>query len=72
MEDKYKIPFIHACIRGMGKRYNLPVKNAYLYLKRFQGIDFLLQYYGTLHLQSIEDTVDDLTVICHKNGGALV
>ncbi len=71
MEDKYKIPFIHACIRGMGRRFHLPVKNAYQYLKHFQGIDFLLQFYNTLHLQSIEDTVDDLVIVCKKNGGAL-
>lgn len=46
-------------------------KNAYLYLKHFQGIDFLLKFYNTLHLQSIEDTVDDLVIICQKQGGAL-
>lgn len=50
MEDKYKIPFIHACIRGMGRKFNLPTRNAYLYLKRFEGIDFLLKFYNTLHL----------------------
>lgn len=55
----------------MGRRFNLPVKNAYQYLKHFQGIDFLLQFYNTLHLQSIEDTVDDLVIVCKKNGGAL-
>ena len=71
MEDKYKIPFIHACIRGMRRRFNLPAKNAYQYLKHFKGIDFLLQFYNTLPLQSIEDTVDDLIIVCKKNGGAL-
>lgn len=55
----------------MGHRFNLPTKNAYLYLKHFQGIDFLLKFYNTLHLQSIEDTVDDLVIICQKQGGAL-
>ena len=55
-----------------GQTFNLPTKNAYLYLKRFQGIDFLIEFYNTLHLQSIDDTVDDLVQICKKNGGALV
>lgn len=72
MADKYKIPFINACIRSMGRRFNLPTRYAYLYLKRFQGIGFLLEFYNTLHLQSIDDTVDDLVQICKKNGGALV
>ena len=71
MDDKYKIPFINACIRSMGSRYHLPIKNAYQYLKHFQGISFLIKFYNTLHLQSIEDTVDDLVIICKKNGGAL-
>ncbi len=55
----------------MGRRYNLPAKNAYQYLKHFHGIDFLLKFYNTLHLQSIEDVIDDLSVICKKNGGTL-
>ena len=72
MADKYEIPFVNACIRGMGRRFGLSTRNAYLYLKRFKGIDFLIEFYCTLHLQSIDDTVDDLVLICKKNGGALV
>lgn len=71
MTFKYKIPFINACIRKTAERNSLPVKNAYLYLKRFKGIDFLVGFYDTLHLQSIDDTVDDLMQICKNNGGKL-
>ncbi len=71
MEDKYQIPFTNACIRSFGDRFGLPTRNAYQYLKRFHGIDFLVQFYSTLHLQSIDDTVDDLVAVCKKNGGAL-
>ena len=71
MADKYQIPFINACIRAFAKRVGLPVKNVFQYLDRFKGVDFLIEFYPTLHLQSIEDTVDDLIVMCKKNGGAL-
>lgn len=71
MVDKYEIPFINACIRSLAKRFDMPVANAYRYLKRFQGIDFIIEFYNTLHLQSIDDTVDDLVQICKKNGGML-
>ena len=71
MADKYQIPFINACIRAFAKRFGLPVKNVFQYLDRFKGVDFLINFYSSLHLQSIEDTVDDLIVICKKNGGAL-
>ena len=71
MADKYQIPFINACIRAFARRVELPVKTVFQYLDRFKGMDFLIEFYPTLHLQSIEDTVDDLIVMCKKNGGAL-
>ena len=51
---------------------SLSVKNAFLYLYRFKGVDFLNDFYGVEHLQSIDDAVDDLIVICKKNGGQLI
>ena len=71
MADKYQIPFINACIRAFAKRFGVPVKNVFQYLYRFKGVDFLIEFYPTLHLQSVDDTVDDLIVMCKKNGGAL-
>lgn len=67
MADKYQIPFINACIRSFAKRVGLPVRNVFQYLYRFKGVDFLVDFYPTLHLQSVDDTVDDLIVMC-KNG----
>ena len=72
MDDKYKIPYINACIRAFAKRFSLSVKNAFLYLYRFKGVDFLNDFYGVEHLQSIDDSVYDLIVICKKNGGQLI
>ena len=71
MSDKYQIPFINACIRAFAKRVGLPLKNAFQYLDRFHGISFMVDYYSTLHLQSIDDTVDDLLIWCKKSGGLL-
>lgn len=71
MSDKYQIPFINACIRRLGERCGLPVQKAFQYLKRFQGIAFLLEFYDVLHLQSVEDTVDDMLLYCRKHGGQL-
>lgn len=71
MNDKYKIPFINTCIRAFAKRFQLPVKSAFQYLYNFKGIHFLDKFYVTEHLQSIDDTVDDLIALCSKNGGQL-
>ncbi len=71
MADKYQIPFINACIRAFARRVGLPVKNVFQYLDRFNGVSYLIDFYSAVHLQSIEDTVDDLIIICKKNGGRL-
>ena len=71
MADKYQIPFINECIRAFARRVGLPIRNGFQYLYRFRGVDFLVDFYSTLHLQSVEDTVDDLIAICKKNGGML-
>ena len=71
MKDKYKIPYINACIRAFAKRFMLSTKTAFEYLYRFKGIDFLVEFYEIEHLQSIDDAVDDLIVCCSNNGGTL-
>ena len=71
MEDKYKIPYINACIRAFSKRFQISAKSAFQYLYRFQALQFLDEFYHIEHLQSIDDAVDDLIAFCHKNGGQL-
>ncbi|MBQ9214539.1 MAG: DUF3791 domain-containing protein [Bacteroidales bacterium] len=44
---------------------------SFLYLDRYKGFDYLLEFYPSLHLQSVDDTVDELHKICRKNGGCL-
>lgn len=69
--DKYEIPFINACIKAFGDRFSITRDQAYKYLKEFSGMAFLYEFYDVEHLQSIEDTVEDLVIICKKNGGGL-
>lgn len=71
MDDKYRIPFVNACIRAFAQRFGLDTQAAFRYLMRFQGIAFLDEYYDVEHLLSIRDAVDDLVLVCKKNGGAL-
>ena len=70
--DKYEIPFLNACIRAFGQRFSLPREEPYAYLMKYEGMAFLIEFYDVEHLQSIDDTVDDLVLICQKNGGQLV
>ena len=45
--------------------------HAFRYLNNWKGLAFLEEFYDVEHLLSIEDAVDDLTVVCKKNGGML-
>ena len=70
--NKYEIPFLNACIKAFGRRFSLSLEEAYAYLKKYEGVAFLIEFYDVEHLQSIDDTVDDLVILCQKNGGQLV
>ena len=71
MDDKYKIPFVNACIRAFAKRFGMPLKSAFLYLFHHKGIRFLDEFYEVEHLGSIDDAVDDIIIVCGRNGGKL-
>ena len=70
IEDK--VAYIIAVVNEFATRFSLNSQQAYRYLDRFKGIDFIDEFYGVEHTQSFEDVVDDLALYCHKNGGALV
>ena len=55
-----------------GKKYGLTMKQAFNYLSRFKGIDFIDSHYDYVHTQSFASMVDDLAEYCHRHGGALV
>lgn len=71
-EISNKIEYLVSCVGEFAVRHSLSNSQAYLYLKRFLGLDFLIKFYDAEHLLSIDEAVADLTVICHRNGGALV
>ncbi|SEE05876.1 DUF3791 domain-containing protein [Prevotella sp. lc2012] len=69
IEDK--LAYIIAIVNDFAARFSLNPQQAYRYLSRFKGIDFVDEFYDIEHTQSFEDVVDDLALYCRKNGGAL-
>lgn len=65
--NKYEIPFINVCIKAFGQWFSLPREKVYEYLHRYVGLVFLIEFYDVEHLQSIDDTVDNLIIMCQKN-----
>ncbi len=72
MEQDNKTYYIIYCISQFARHFGISLKQAYAYLKRHKGLYFLYECYEAEHLQSLDDAVEDLSVICHRNGGALV
>ena len=68
---QYRVTYMVYCVSAFAVHFGLSMKQAYSYLKRFKGIEFLDEFYDVEHLSSLEDAVSDLAIICHRNGGAL-
>ncbi len=71
-EIKDRIGYIVACVGAFAKRFNLTNQQAYAYLRRFDGIDFLNDFYEVEHTESIESAVADLQLCCYNRGGRIV
>ena len=67
--SKYEIPFLTAAVQAFGQRCAMSRQAAFNYLHKYKGLAFLIEFYDVEHLQSMDDTVDDLLVVCQKNGG---
>lgn len=59
-------------IYEFGKRFGLTVKQAFNYLSRFKGIEFIDKHYDYAHTQSFESMIDDIATLCRRMGGELV
>ncbi|MBQ8277920.1 MAG: DUF3791 domain-containing protein [Bacteroidaceae bacterium] len=66
-----KIEYVVCCVGAFAERFSLTNAQSYAYLRRFGGIDFLIDCYAAEHTLSVDDAVEDLTNICLKNGGKL-
>ena len=69
MQDKMEWTLFF--IAEFAKKHGLSMKQAFNYLSRFKGIDFLDRQYGYVHTQSFTSMVNDMTDYCHRKGGAL-
>lgn len=72
IEVQNRVTYMIYCVSAFAGHFGLNFKQAYSYLKRFKGIAFLDECYEAEHQLSISDAVSDLSIICHRNGGALI
>lgn len=68
---RHIIDYVNCCVGAFAAHFKLPIAQAYAYLRRFNGIDFLIDCYAAEHTLSIEDAVEDIILVCKKHGGKL-
>jgi len=70
-EEHNAIGFTVALISEFAARFGIHPRQAYSYLKRFNGLQHLANHYNVLHTQSFDDAVEALAQVCNNNGGKL-
>lgn len=67
-EETYQLKYTIALIAEFAKKFHPGKKQAYNYIKRFNGFDYLKSFYDVLHTLSFEEAVRDISIICARNG----
>ncbi|MBR6027863.1 MAG: DUF3791 domain-containing protein [Clostridia bacterium] len=66
-----QVNYTVACIHEFARKKRMSQQDAFIYLDRYQGLSFLSDCYEIEHTLSMDDAMDDLELICRRNGGAL-
>ena len=64
-----KVSFITFIIPMFARAYKMNNQNAYLYLKKYGGLDFLNECWWALHTDNPMWAVRDMYLVCYQNGG---
>lgn len=59
-------------VNEFGRRFGLNLKQAFNYLSRFKGIEFVDKHYDYCHTQSFQSMICDIAEYCHRKGGMLI
>jgi len=59
------------CVSAFSSKKGLDRRDAFNYLYDHQGIEFLVDCYDAEHTLSLDNAVEDLTMVCKNNGGAI-
>ena len=64
-----KVSFLSFIIPEFAAAFKMKISDAYKYLKKYGGLEFLLKHWWALHTDNEYYTLLDLYEICLKNGG---
>ena len=67
-----KIEWTLIFVSEFGRKYGLTTKQAFNYLTRYKGVDFIDRHYDYVHTQSCQSRISDISEYCHRKGGELI
>lgn len=68
---KKQINYTVVCVNEFAGKKDIAVKSAFRYLYCHGGIAFLKENYEIEHTLSLDEAIEDLTIICRNNGGGI-
>ena len=68
-ETSDRLSFTVFIISKFADTYKMNRQEAYFYLKRYGGIDFIFEHWWALHTDNPFWAVRDIQEICYQNGG---
>ena len=68
-EQLNKLRFITFIIPEFARSYKMDKQEAYRYLKKYGGLDFIFEHWWALHVDNPFLAVRDIYEICYQNGG---
>jgi len=66
-----KVGFITFIIGEFARAYQMDRRQAYLYLKQYGGLAFIIECWWALHTDTPAQAVFEIQQICQLNGGML-
>jgi len=68
-ETSNKVNFMTFIITKFARAYKMNSQQAYLYLKKYGGMDYLDEFWWTLHTEDPFWSIRALYEACYRNGG---
>jgi len=66
-----RMEYFVACVSEFARANALSLPQAFDYLKKYLGMEFLSRCYEAEHTLSFADAVSDLAMVCRKHGGTI-
>ena len=67
----WKIEYFGLCVNAFARKFRLTPQLAHNYLQKYEGLQFLNEFYDVEHTLPLADTLESLQKICARNGGSL-